>query len=105
MREHAYNASDSSCCDTVLVQMRTSLTYQSAQISTLSIGPFLLLLLLLSLSLSLSLQQHYGSYLEEQWCQLYLPDGEVAYFNKLTGVLQYGGRPDDFRPNLKVRRN
>ena len=26
----------------------------------------------------------------------------MAYFNKLTGVLQYGGRPDDFRPNLKV---
>ena len=47
-------------------------------------------------------QHHYGSYLEEQWCQIYLPDGGVAYFNKLTGVLQYGGRPDDFRPNLKV---
>jgi hypothetical protein len=33
---------------------------------------------------------------------LYLPDGDVAYFNKLTGILQYGGRPDDFRPYLKV---
>ena len=47
-------------------------------------------------------QQHYGSYLEEQWCQIYLPDGGVAFFNKLTGILQYGGRPDNFRPNLKV---
>ena len=33
---------------------------------------------------------------------MYLPDGGVAYFNKLTGILQYGGRPDDFRPYLKV---
>ena len=33
---------------------------------------------------------------------LYLPDGGVAYFNKLTGIMQYGGRPDDFRPYLKV---
>ena len=49
-----------------------------------------------------SSQQHYGNYHEEQWCMLYLSDGGVAYFNKLTGILQYGGRPDDFRPYLKV---
>ena len=50
---------------------------------------------------SFPLQQQYGGYTEEQWCQLYPSSGGICYFNKLTGVLQYG-RPDDFRPFLQV---
>ena len=27
----------------------------------------------------------------------------VCYLNKLTGAMQVGGRPQDFRPTLRVR--
>ena len=46
-------------------------------------------------------QQKYGGYMEDQWCEMYLPSN-VVYYNKLTGQLLTGGRPEDFRPYLKV---
>lgn len=48
-------------------------------------------------------QRQYGAYIEEKWCQIYHPDEGVCYYNKQTGETQVGGRPDDFRPFLKVR--
>ncbi|XP_064396735.1 uncharacterized protein LOC135343685 isoform X2 [Halichondria panicea] len=44
--------------------------------------------------------QQYGAYMEDQWCQMYLLSG-VTYYNKLTGEILTGGRPEDFRPHLK----
>lgn len=53
------------------------------------------------------LQQVYGVYAEEQWCELCLKGegdagDEFCYLHKLTGSMQVGGRPQDFRPSLQV---
>ena len=44
-------------------------------------------------------------YPEEQWCELHPKGGRavgVCYLHKLSGSMKLGGRPDDFRPYLKV---
>ena len=53
-------------------------------------------------------QEFFGFYPEEPWCEVRVTarGGEeraVCYLNKLTGAMQVGGRPQDFRPTLRVR--
>ena len=44
-------------------------------------------------------QEHYGQYIEEQWCQLRSQTVGIIYLDKTTGLVQRE-RPSDYRPYL-----